>query len=142
MGRPRKTTTEEMLDENGLTVAQEAYCRSRAAGRTANEAYRDAHGEDVSNVTVKAREYEDLDKVRLRIKSLRDQVSENLIVELEEIKADLTKIATDENRPDGVRLKAYDQITRMIGGYQDRLDISGSFGIKETEDALSGLLEG
>jgi len=142
MARPRKSTTEEMLDENGLTAAQEAYCRSRAAGRTANEAYRDAHGDDATNVTVKAREYDDLDKIRLRIKSLRDQVSENLIVELEEIKADLTKIATDENRPDGVRLKAYDQITRMIGGYQDRLDISGSFGIKETEDALSGLLEG
>lgn len=140
MGRPRKTTTEEMLDENGLTAAQEAYCRSRAAGRTANEAYRDAHGDDATNVTVKAREYDDLDKVRLRIKSLRDQVSENLIVELEEIKADLTKIATDENRPDGVRLKAYDQITRMIGGYQDRLEVSGQFGVQERVDALSALM--
>lgn len=142
MGRPRKQTTEEMLDENGLTPQQEAYCRSRAAGRTPGEAYRDAHGDDVLNPSGKAKEYDDLDKIRLRIQSLRDQVSENLIVELEEIKADLTKIATDESRPDGVRLKAYDQITRMIGGYRDRLEVTGQFGIQETENALSGLLDG
>lgn len=144
MGRPRKQPTEEMLDENGLTAEQEAFCRARAAGLRTTEAYRTATREDVSYQTAvnRGKGYEDLEKVRLRIQSLRDQVAENLIVELEEIKADLTKIATDENRPDGVRLKAYDQITRMIGGYRDKLEVSGQFGIQETEDALSGLLEG
>lgn len=140
--RQGKTEYDTPLDENGLTPEQEAYCRSRAAGRTGSEAYRDAHGDTISNPSVKSKEYDDLEKVRLRIKSLREQVTEDLIVELEEIKADLTKIATDENRPDGVRLKAYDQITRMIGGYRDKLEVAGQIGIRDTEDALSGLLDG
>lgn len=140
-GRPRKNPIDEPLDGNGLTAAQEAYCRSRVAGRTPTEAYRDAHGGAVPNVSNRAKGYEDLEKVRIRIQSLRDQVTQNLITELEEIKADLTRIATDENRPDGVRLKAYDQLTRMIGGYTDRIEVAATMGVQETEDKLMGLLE-
>lgn len=146
-GRPKKNTFsdpfKEALDENGLTADQEAYCRARAAGLTPAQAYRNANPDASANYEyVAGKKLDDLEKVRLRIQSLRSQISDNLIVELEEIKADLTRIATDENRPDGVRLKAYDQITRMIGGYRDKLEVSGQFGVKETEDALSGLLDG
>lgn len=140
-GRPKKEQAEEPLDENGLTAAQEAYCRSRAAGRAPIDAARDA-SPGVSYQVAKNRSdgYEALEKVRIRIQGLRDQVTENLIVELGEIKADLTRIATDENRPDGVRLKAYDQITRMLGGYQDRLEVSKTPGVEEIENKLAGLL--
>ena len=143
MGRPRKKPIEEVLDANGLTPEQEAFCRARAAGQTAPQAYRTANPDKSEGYSYKAgKELDDMEKIRIRIQSLRDQLSENLIVELEEIKADLTRIATDPTRPDGVRLKAYDQITRMLGGYDDRLNVSGEFGFKEREDALSDLLDG
>ena len=134
---------DEPLDENGLTAAQEAYCRARAAGSTPTDAARMAEPEVSYQTAAKhGKDYEDLEKVRHRIASLREQVSQNLITELEEIKADLTRIATDENRPDGVRLKAYDQLTRMIGGYRDKIELSGEFGIEEKKTALSDLLDG
>lgn len=143
MGRPRKNPTEDMLDENGLTQAQEAYCRARAAGLTSPQAYRVANPDKSEGYSYKAgKDLDEMEKIRHRIASLRNQVSENLITELEEIKADLTRIATDENRPDGVRLKAYDQLTRMIGGYRDKIEVSGQFGVQETKDALSDLLDG
>ena len=143
MGRPRKQPTEEMLDENGLTAAQEAYCRARAAGSTVSEAARVAEPDATYQTAVNhGKGFEDLEKVRYRIASLREQVSQNLITELEEIKADLTRIATDENRPDGVRLKAYDQLTRMIGGYRDKIEVAQTLGVQETEDKLTGLLDG
>lgn len=154
-GRPKKNTDSrqapaafhdpfaEALDDNGLTPAQEAYCRARAAGITPTDAARIARP-DASYATARntGKGYEDLEKVRARIASLRSQVSENLITELEEIKADLTRIATDESRPDSVRLKAYDQLTRMNGGYRDKIELSGEFGVQDKKDALSDLLDG
>ena len=143
MARTAKPRIEEPLDENGLTAAQEAYCRARAAGSTPTDAARAAEpSSSYQTAYNRGKDYEDLEKVRNRIASLREQVTQNLITELEEIKADLTRIATDENRPDGVRLKAYDQLTRMIGGYRDKIEVAQTLGVQETEDKLTGLLDG
>ena len=141
MGRTAKT--EELLDANGLTAAQEAYCRSLAAGLAPLDAVRGAEpGVSYQTARKRSKDYEELEKIKLRIQSLRDQVDQELIVNMADIKADLTRIATDEKRPDGVRLKAYDMIIRAEGGYDDRLTLNGDFSIQEKRDALSDLLDG
>lgn len=148
MGRPRKIPTEEPrveepLDENGLTKDQEMYCRARLAGLTPSQAYREAYPDKSESYSyVAGKKMDEMDRIRQRIQALRDMTEEQLVVGCEEIKAELTSIFLDTDRPDGVRLKAGDQLTRMLGGYRDKLEVSGQFGIQETEDALSGLLDG
>lgn len=135
--------TEEVLDANGLTPEQEMYCRARLVGQTPPQAYRDAYPEKSENTSYTAsKKLEEFSRIRERIQALRDMTEEQLVAGCDEIKAVLSQILLDESRPDGVRLKAGDQLTRMLGGYNDKLEVSGEFGVQEKRDALSDLLDG
>lgn len=63
-------------------------------------------------------------------------------MEVQDIAAMLQEMASDETRPDGIRLKAADQLTRIRGGYSDglRVDVQGASG--DRVDALMRLLKG
>lgn len=142
MRRLRKQT-EEQLDANGLTPQQEMYCRARLVGRTPSQAYRDANPEASTGYEyVAGRKLEEMERIKERIQALRDMTEAQVVVGCDEIKAELTRIFLDEDRPDGVRLKAGDQLTRMIGGYRDKIEVAGEFSMQEKMDALSDLLDG
>ena len=140
---PRRSDADAPLDKNGLTPQQEMYCRARLVGRTPSQAYRDAYPEKAAGYEYTAgKKMDEMQRIKDRIQALRDMTEEEVVVGCDEIKAELTRIFLDESRPDGVRLKAGDQLTRMLGGYRDKLEVSGEFSIEEKKTALSDLLDG
>lgn len=139
----RKAEADQPLDKNGLTPQQEMYCRARLVGRTPSQAYRDSHPDACANYEyVAGKKMDEMQRIKERIQALRDMTEEQVVAGCDEIKAELTRIFLDESRPDGVRLKAGDQLTRMLGGYRDKIEVSGEFSIQEKKDALSDLLDG
>lgn len=139
----RKAEADQPLDANGLTAQQEMYCRARLVGRTPAQAYQDAYPEKSETYGyVAGKKMDEMQRIKERIQALRDMTEEQVVAGCDEIKAELTRIFLDESRPDGVRLKAGDQLTRMLGGYRDKIEVSGEFSIQEKKDALSDLLDG
>lgn len=130
---------------NGLTDKQEKFCQERAKGKTQLDAYKTAYdGKSSDSVqTTKAYELSKIDKIKNRIAELQKQVDAGAIYSLNQIQAELANMAGDEERPDGVRLKAFDQLTRMQGGYTDngQITVSGSIGLSQLSDSISDLLE-
>ena len=131
--------------KNGLTAAQEKYCRERAKGKTQQQAYAASHPE--SKATTKTQRemasvQERKEAMRRRIAELQDRVDAGLIPTLEQIQSDIADMAADHDRPDAIRLKAYDQLTRMRGGYKDTLAVSAGVSIDDRRAALADLLPG
>ena len=129
--------------KNGLTAVQEKYCRERALGKTQKDAYTASHPN--SKASGKSREdmatrMERKELLRQRIAELQDRVDAGLIPSLEQIQADIADMAADESRPDAIRIKAYDQLTRMRGGYRDAVSVTGSVSIDDRRSALADLL--
>lgn len=132
-------------NKHNLTAAQEKYCRERAKGKTQAEAYRAANkGSEATKKTQaeSACRMEKMEKIRKRIEELQAQVDAGLIPTLEQIQTDVANMAADESRPDAIRLKAYDQLTRMRGGYKDTLSVSAGVSIDDRRAALADLLPG
>lgn len=73
---------------------------------------------------------------------MRAAAEAGAIADIHQIQADVAAIALDEDKPDGVRLKAYDQLTRMQGGYKDGIDVrtSGAIGVDVRRSALADVL--
>ena len=121
-------------DKRGLTRRQEAYCKERMKGKTQAEAYKDA-GYSEKNTHKSNKELacrlEKIEVVKKRLEELQAQVDAGALASLDQIAADLLQIASDPNRPDSIRLKAYDQLTKMRGGYSDNINLSstGTLGI-------------
>lgn len=113
--------------KNGLTATQERYCRERAKGKTQREAYVASHPDNTASrksQDEQACRMERNELLRKRIEALQEQVDAGLILDLEQIQATISSMVTDEERPDAIRLKAADQLTRMRGGYRDNVQIS------------------
>lgn len=129
--------------KTGLTAAQERYCRERAKGLEQADAYRKANPRSTATRKTQgesASRMERLEPIRRRIAELQAQVDAGLIPTLEQIQGDLVKIASDESKPDGVRLKAYDQLTRMRGGYDDRVRVTGQVTLDGRFGQISDIL--
>lgn len=129
--------------KNGLTAVQEKYCRERAKGKTQGEAYAASHPDSKASIKSQkeiACRTERMEKMRQRIAELQDRVDAGLIPTLEQIQSDIADMAGDPDRPDAIRLKAYDQLTRMRGGYKDSVSVSGTVSIDDRRGALSDLL--
>ena len=77
-----------------------------------------------------------------RIADLQKQVEAGLILDLEQIQTMISGMAADPDRPDAIRLKAADQLTRMRGGYKDTLSVSAGVSIDDRRAALADLLPG
>lgn len=131
-------------NKHKLTAAQERYCRERVKGKTQAEAYRIANKGSTATKKTQAESacrMEKLDKIRARMEELQAQVDAGLIPTLEQIQSDIADMAADPDRPDAIRLKAYDQLTRMRGGYKDSVSVSGTVSIDDRRGALSDLVE-
>lgn len=129
--------------KNGLTAQQERYCRERAKGKTQQAAYAASHPN--SPATRKSQDemacrMERQEKIRKRIEELQARVDAGLVLSLEQIQADISDIAADEENPKAIRLKAFDQLTRMRGGYKDAVQVSGDVTIAGRGEALKDLL--
>ena len=130
-------------DKTGLTPAQERYCRARAAGMSQADAHKVANKDSVATRETHRTEgaaQERIEAVRRHIEELREQARQGAVMELREIQADLARIASDTSKPDGVRLKAYDQLTRMQGGYTDGVSVQADITVSDRREALRDIL--
>lgn len=134
-------------DKRGLTRRQEAYCKERMKGKTQGDAYADAgyskKNTRKSNMELGCR-LEKIEAVQKRLEELQAQVDAGALATLDQIAADLFQIASDSTRPDSIRLKAYDQLAKLQGGYSDNIKItsSGTLGlsIEDKKAAIQSLL--
>lgn len=118
--------------EKKLNARQEKYCEGRAAGLSRSKAYK-AAGYSPNGSTVTAEqsahrldtESAAASMVRLRIEELRSRNAETAILSREDRLRLLSELATDEDVKPQDRIRAADQIARMCGDYNDRLQIDG-----------------
>lgn len=120
---PRKKS----IERGELSPANEKYCQARASGMTQRQAYRASRGPGQGDNTadVAACRIESDSKIALRIEELKRRAAQGLILDRDSLAAMLADMAADTSRSDGIRLKAADQLSRIIGAYDDRqsLDI-------------------
>ena len=115
------------IDRGELSTADERYCQARASGLSQRAAYRASRQTACNDNTadVAACRLESDSKIALRIAELKRRAADGLILDRDGIAAMLAELAIDSGRSDSIRLKAADQLARIIGAYDDRqsLDI-------------------
>lgn len=121
-----------------LTEKQEQFAKAIALeGMTYSDAYRSAYDTSrMSDKTIneKASLLQGQDKIRARIKELRDEVATPKIITAQKRKEWLTEVINDSNVDINARLKASDQLNRMEGEYVTKID--GSLNIAKLEDLI------
>ena len=121
-----------------LTPKQEQFAKAIALdGMSYSDAYRSAY--DTSNmsdktVNEKASLMKDKDKIRARIKELRDEVDSPKIMTAQKRKEWLTGIINDPNMDVNAKLKASDQLNRMEGEYVTKVE--GNLSVAKLEDLI------
>jgi hypothetical protein len=115
-----------------LTDKQEQFAKAIALeGMNYSDAYRSAYDtKRMSDKTIneKASLMKDQDKIRARIKELRDEVDTPKIMSAQKRKEWLTEVINDPDVDINARLKASDQLNRMEGEYVTK--ITGDIGVK------------
>ncbi len=105
-----------------LTPRQERYVRERLKGKTAVQSYTDAgYSPKGSRKTVSHNAYT-LDKderIRAKLADLTRRADAGMIMDARQIQQTLTDMAYDESKPDGIRLKAIDQLSKIQALYSD-----------------------
>lgn len=108
-----------------LTPKQEQFAKAIALeGMSYSDAYRSAY--DTSKMTdktvnEKASLLKDQDKIRARIKELRDEVDSPLIMSAQKRKEWLTEVINDPNVDINAKLKATDLLNKMDGEYIQKI---------------------
>ena len=108
-----------------LTAKQEEFAKRIAEGMNYSDAYRSAYDtRRMSDKTVneKASLLKDNDKIRARIKELRDEVDTPKIISAQKRKEWLTEVINDPNIDINAKLKASDQLNRMEGEYIQKVE--------------------
>jgi hypothetical protein len=109
-----------------LTPKQELFAQSIALeDMNKSEAYRSAYDtKKMSDKTIneKASLLASQDKVRARIKELREQVVSPKIISAQKRKEWLTAVINDPDMDINARLKASDQLNRMEGEYIQKVE--------------------
>jgi hypothetical protein len=108
-----------------LTAKQEEFAKKIAEGMNYSDAYRSAYDtRKMSDKTVneKASLLKDEDKIRTRIKELRDMSAKPTIITAQKRKEWLTGVINDPNIDINARLKASDQLNRMEGEYIQKVE--------------------
>ena len=109
-----------------LTDKQEQFAKAIALdGMSYSDAYRSAYDTSkMSDKTVneKASLLKDQDKIRARIKELRDEVDTPKIMSAQKRKEWLTEVINDAEMDINARLKASDQLNRMEGEYVQKVE--------------------
>lgn len=121
-----------------LTPKQETFAKAIALdGMSYSDAYRSAYDtKRMSDKTVneKASLLKDNDKIRARIKELRDEIDTPKIISAQKRKEWLTEVINDKDVDINARLKASDQLNRMEGEYVTKID--GSLNVNKLEDLI------
>lgn len=115
-----------------LSAKQEKYCQLRAAGQSRPKAYKAAgyspkgcrktaeqNAYNMDTISPKATE------IQQRIAELRSRNAEQSILSRNDRLLLLSELATDEAVKPQDRLRATDQLSRICGDYNDRLQIEG-----------------
>ena len=108
-----------------LTPQQEKFAQAVALdGMNYTEAYRSAYntsGMSDKTVNEKASLLKDKDKIRARIKELRDEVNTPKIMSAQKRKERLTEIIDDPDIDINAKLKAIDLLNKMDGEYVQKV---------------------
>ena len=125
-----------------LSPANEKYCQGRADGLSQRDAY--SASRPASRATGKSRDeiasrLESDVKIQSRIAELQRRAAEGLILDRDGLAAMLAGIATDTGRADSIRLKAADQLARVIGAYEDRAAVDIRAAVITAEDRADAL---
>ena len=114
-----------------LTPKEEQFAKAIALeGMGYSDAYRSAY--DTSRmkdktVNEKASLLKDKDKIRARIKELRDEIATPKIISAQKRKEWLTEVIYDKDIDINARLKASDQLNRMEGEYVQKVQATVSY---------------
>lgn len=107
-----------------LTAKQEEFAKKIAEGMNYSDAYRSAYDtKRMSDKTVneKASLLKDEDKIRTRIKELRDMAAKDTIMTAQKRKEWLTEVINDPNVDINAKLKATDLLNKMDGEYVQKI---------------------
>lgn len=129
----------------GLSDAHEAFCRLRAQGVERKEAYKRTVADnpnmtDACAMSASGR-LERLDKIQARLNMLREQAEAQAMMSTADIQAKLTEIATDEDQPVAAQLKAMDQLAKIQGAYNEKVEVRATVTMDEKEEAMRRLME-
>ena len=123
-----------------LTAKEEKFSVNVATGMTLTDAYKNAYNaENMKDETiyVKACELAKKDKIKVRIEQLRNEASNEAILNTIQKKLVLTNIIKSSNS-DNDRMKAIDILNKMDGEYVTKIvgnvDVSYESKIKEVVD--------
>lgn len=129
----------------GLSEAHEAYCQRRAQGASPTDAYLDTVAKkpdlDRDHAAIHASKLERLEKIQVRLQVLQEQAEAQALMTTATIQAKLTEIATDENQPVAAQLKALDQLAKIQGAYNEKIEVRTQITMDEKEAAARRLLE-
>ncbi len=131
---------------HGLTPRQEKYCYEKIVNeKTQTDAYMAAYEcKNRKSAKESASRLNKLDFIQKRIAELQAQVDAGAILNLQQIQAEVANIAVDPESPKSIKLKAFDQLARMQGGYADNVNLhtTGTLGvsIQDKKDAIRSLL--
>ena len=124
--------------ESMLTPKQEQFAKAIALdGMSYSDAYRSAYetkGMSDKTVNEKASLLQGKDKIRARIKELRDEVDTPKIMSAQKRKEWLTEVINSPDVDINARLKASDQLNRMEGEYVTKVE--GNLNVAKLEDLI------
>jgi len=123
--------------ESMLTAKQEKFVQNIIEGMNQADAYRSAY--DTSKMTdktvhEKASLLAGQDKVRARIKELREQLANEAIMSAQKRLEWLTGLVGDNITPTEHKLRAIDIMNKMTGEYVTKID--GNLNVAKLEDLL------
>ena len=135
-------------DKRGLTAMQEKFCRERVLeDKNQTEAYKAAgYGKGSTHKTCKegASKLSKLEYIQKRIAELQEQVEAGAILNAKQIQAEVANIAMDPESSKNIKLKAFDQLSRMQGAYTDNTNlnatVAGGLTLEDKRAAVQSLL--
>ena len=132
-------------NQYGLTPKEEIFAQEKAKGATNLDAYEAAgYNPGANRKTHKDNGYKVAKRplVMARIKQLQEAVDNQAILSVEQIQANLTEIALDDNNSKNVKLKALDQLAKTKGAYSDNVNVhaSGGLTLEDKKAAVKELL--
>ena len=128
-----------------LTPLQERYCQNRVKGLGKTAAYRAAGYSQNKNPkidNVAAVQLEKSALVKERIEYLNSLAAAGMILNRDQIAAKLTDMSLDDSKPDGVQLKALDQLSKVTGIYNDsNITLATQINITDKQSAIVDSLQ-
>lgn len=110
-----------------LTIKQEKYCNERIKGKSQRQAYKAAYNADNmkdSTIDRTAFELEHSRKIAARLNYLRSLNSKESIATKDDIAKSLSAIAYDDSKSDAIRLKAFEQLSKIQGYLDNSYNVS------------------